>query len=449
MYPQNAYNLIAEIDPGKLEALRKALEVINNDVETNKYFPFLNIRSIHFARFVILERNSDSKEKYPVYLAFESNYDGTLDDHLKDIVANTKANTGFDKVFGACKKFPDKQTNTDQDRMSFLKTDSLYHPYFYRGTWGRTVDQIKDEDQTRTDIQDYLDKNPKLRAKTEREIYQELKDKIKPSAHQTEHPPKPLRLLVLLPVILYLLWTVGYSLYYVFALLICFHLPFVLSPIHHWITLGIAVLLLTLSGVIYGLLRYKEATDVPLDKLYDPNPETGSLRNKEDRIVQNQLTHLVELKEGIFRRCLLKAVLFIVEQLGIYYFNRGQLGGIPSIHFARWIIIDNGKRLLFYSNFDGSWENYLGDFIDRAAVGLTAVWSNTKLFPKSKNLVMEGATDEQKFKSWTRMHQVQTQVWYSAYKTLTVENINNNTAISEGLKKELTDKEIKEWLLKL
>jgi hypothetical protein len=47
------------------------------------------------------------------------------------------------------------------------------------------------------------------------------------------------------------------------------------------------------------------------------------------------------------------------------------------------------------------------------------------------------------------MHQVQTQVWYSAYKTLTVENINNNTAISEGLKKELTDNELKEWLLKL
>ena len=35
---------------------------------------------------------------------------------------------------------------------------------------------------------------------------------------------------------------------------------------------------------------------------------------------------------------------------------------ISTIHFARWVVIDNDQRLLFTSNFDGSWETYLRDF---------------------------------------------------------------------------------------
>jgi len=455
MHPQNAYNLITEITKGKVDSLKAILKEINNDVEDNPYFNFCKIKSIHFARFVVLDGKSDSGNPYPAYLAFESNYDGALDDHLIDIIKNTKTNNGFDKVFSACKNFPVKENITDEDRVAFLKSDSHYHPYFYRGTWGRTVLQIRAEDQTRMDIQGYLDKHPELRAKPEKVVYEAIKNappnEISRSPYITQYPPKFLKRWVTELVLagLILLIALLYGLYYIVTLLTSCKLFGVLPVPLHQLLLGVALLAVIVAGGLYGILRLKEIMDTELDKSYDPNEETTSLREAEDRIVQNQLTHLVEIKKGIFRLCLLKAVLWAVETLGIYKFNKGELGGIPSIHFARWIIIDKGKRLLFYSNFDGSWENYLGDFIDRAAVGLTAVWSNTRLFPKSKNLVSEGATDEQKFKSWTRMHQVQTQVWYSAYKTLTVENINNNTAIQEGLKKQLSDKEIKDWLLKL
>ena len=56
-------------------------------------------------------------------------------------------------------------------------------------------------------------------------------------------------------------------------------------------------------------------------------------------------------------------------------------------------MIDNGRRLLFLSNFDGSWENYLDDFIDKASIGLTGVWSNTLKFPRTYFLVLGGASD--------------------------------------------------------
>jgi hypothetical protein len=466
MYPQNAYNLIAEIKANEVENLAKILATIQVDVEDNPYFVFSNMPTIHFARFVILDAKTASSDKlYPAYLAFESNYDGNLKEHLKEIIQQTKANNGFNLIFGCCKNFPTKAVITDEEKLDFLIKESQYHPYFYRGTWGRTVRQIKAEEQTRVDIQLYLNSNPQLRTKSERDIYnllkqndEQLKKERNTPLYVTQYPPSIdslwLRVgLYLSPFIISIFYLIATGIYGLICLFSGNTFTLFVPLALHYLFIALTVVFLVLFPlvvlILYRILRKKEETDVALNKLYDPNPDTSSLRTAEDRIVQNQLTHLVELKEGSFRRFMLKFVLTAVEVAGIYYFNKGTLGGIPSIHFARWIIIDKGKRLLFYSNFDGSWENYLGDFIDRASVGLTAVWSNTKLFPKSKNLVQEGALDEQKFKSWTRMLQIPTQVWYSAYKYLTVENINNNTAISEGLKKNLTDIEIKNWLLKI
>ena len=99
-----------------------------------------------------------------------------------------------------------------------------------------------------------------------------------------------------------------------------------------------------------------------------------------------------------------------------------------------------------FSNFDGSWENYLGDFIDKAAKGLTAVWSNTAGFPRSRWLLLGGATDEHRFKAFARNSQIVTEVWYSAYKHLSVQNIINNSQIRKGLIGRQKPAETTEWL---
>src|SRR5262249_46983371 len=127
--------------------------------------------------------------------------------------------------------------------------------------------------------------------------------------------------------------------------------------------------------------------------------------------------------------------------------NKGQLAGIPSIHFARWLIVDD-RRLLFLSNYGGSWENYLNDFIDKAHGGLTAVWSNTGGFPRSKFLFGEGATQERMFKVYARNSQLETLVWYQAYPNLTTINIENNTRITEGLVNPNSEDE-QRWLARL
>ena len=105
--------------------------------------------------------------------------------------------------------------------------------------------------------------------------------------------------------------------------------------------------------------------------------------------------------------------------------------------------------MLFFSNYDSSWESYLGDFIDKASVGLTGVWSNTVLFPRTRWLFLDGATDEERFKAWARAQQTPTDVWYTAYKNLTVKNIINNKEIRKGLSGNLTDDQTLEWLRRL
>ena len=109
-------------------------------------------------------------------------------------------------------------------------------------------------------------------------------------------------------------------------------------------------------------------------------------------------------------------------------------------------MIDKGRRLLFVSNFDGSWENYLDDFIDKASPGLTAIWSNTVGFPKTSWLVLDGARDGSRFKANARDKQTYTNVWYSAYKQLTVQTIDNNSAIREDLFTSLDDTATRDWV---
>jgi hypothetical protein len=200
--------------------------------------------------------------------------------------------------------------------------------------------------------------------------------------------------------------------------------------------------------VLLPTLLIKELTDepMPLSDAEGNLDEVPALAEMEDRVVQNQLTHIVPLKPGWFRLFLLKKVLGTIDKLAHGYFNRGDLGGIPTIHFARWGLLED-SHLYFFSNYDGSWENYLGDFIDIAAVGLTSVWSNSVGFPRTTLLAFKGARDEERFKAWTRKRQVATQYWFSAYPTLSVRNTLNNEAIAEGLAKDLTgEREITDFL---
>jgi hypothetical protein len=153
----------------------------------------------------------------------------------------------------------------------------------------------------------------------------------------------------------------------------------------------------------------------------------------EDHALQNALTHVVPLK-GADRLALLRAAHGYIDVMAKRYFDDiGQLGGIPSIHFAKWLLIDDNQRLMFLTNYDNSWESYLGDFVDHAPVGLNLAWVCTHRYPRTALLVFFGARDEERFKAWSRAHQRPTQVFYTAYPELSIAALNNNTWIRCGL----------------
>ena len=102
--------------------------------------------------------------------------------------------------------------------------------------------------------------------------------------------------------------------------------------------------------------------------------------------------------------------------------------------------------MLFFSNYGGSWESYLEDFITLAHGGLTGVWSNTEGFPRTKNLIQDGATDSDRFKRWARRSHYPSRFWYSAYPDLNTERIRRNCSIRHGLATATSEDEAAKWL---
>jgi hypothetical protein len=162
---------------------------------------------------------------------------------------------------------------------------------------------------------------------------------------------------------------------------------------------------------------------------------------------QNHLASLTLVKPGIVHGIALRGTLFLINLLSRFWFNVGTLGDIPTILSARWVLIDSGRRLLFLDNYGGAWNSYLNEFIDMAAVkGLNAIWTNTYVegqagtrysFPATRFYFWIGAQAEQPFKAYVRESQIETIMWYSAYHTLSVVNINTSTAIRQALSKPL------------
>jgi Dyp-type peroxidase family len=178
------------------------------------------------------------------------------------------------------------------------------------------------------------------------------------------------------------------------------------------------------------------------------------LKELEDFGVTNHMASLVMLKRGWLHRWRVRYTLFFFELLYRTIFTDvtpGRLRGLQTIHFAHWTLIDvldqHGQKtgrhaLLFLSNYDGSWETYLDDFIAFLLGGVIRIWSSGEGFP--------WPLDGPAFKTWARECMSPWDHWYQAYPTLSVINIENNDAIRKGLLTPMrTEMEARRWLLRL
>lgn len=244
-------------------------------------------------------------------------------------------------------------------------------------------------------------------------------------------------LLVLVPLAFYLAWPEQGC-------------PCEFRPLLFYVLRAIGIILggtLAVAATVYISLRSAEETDWISDR--SPSPaeyEAMFARENAPGYVQNHMVALTPIKPSVVRQLTVRMAFWAVAKLAPLSPLPGRLNGIGTIHFARWVTIPGTRDLLFFSNYGGSWESYLEDFITKAHQGLTGVWSNTVGFPKSTNLIQGGATDGERFKRYARQSMFRTPFWYCAYRSLTTDNIRNNSLIRRGLATVLTEDEAMHWL---
>ncbi|HLL29623.1 MAG TPA: hypothetical protein VK403_01375, partial [Allosphingosinicella sp.] len=174
------------------------------------------------------------------------------------------------------------------------------------------------------------------------------------------------------------------------------------------------------------------------------------LSRYEDRDVTNPFSAMGSIQPGLFRRLLSSFLLWLIDWAARHITTRGKLSRVRTIHCARWIFLDDRHRLYFASDYDGSHEAYMDDFVNKVAFGLNLSFSHGIGYPKTRWLLWGGARREGDYKAFLRHHELPTPVWYKAYPGLTCQDLARNARIRKGLESRRDDERtVRRWLAEI
>ncbi|SCK52043.1 Dyp-type peroxidase family [Variovorax sp. HW608] len=208
----------------------------------------------------------------------------------------------------------------------------------------------------------------------------------------------------------------------------------------------VGLLLAVLAVLVVLRLRRLEIGNTPEDR--EPaSADVQAVMRGEGHTAQNLLFSVSRLQPGLLRRFALRFSFFSVG-LVKYFCRPGFLGANRVIHFARWLVVPGTRQMVFLSNYDGSWQGYVGDFVinTAGAKGVTSIWSNCLGFPRTRNLYDDGAADRDRLVRWARRQQRPVHGWYTAYAGLTTDRIRTNAAIRQGLANATSAQDARDWL---
>lgn len=421
--------VLAAIIPSREPELRALLASMNfgpGRVDpNNELIPFARFDNLHFARLFITDDKTIDDIRiydvqagpYPLYLAFLGDIDGAENAFLDALAAG--ASNGLRKLFACCEGF-----GADTDLLGWMKEHRKASIANYVNTRGRTVIRVREEAALYDAIETKLNQDSSLREMYPREIHAKLAHFIKEEIRSgrltlTAESPTPPEW-----CLLNLLDLIGVPL-----------LVLLLSP-----------LLLLIAPFYLACLRRLETSDPEICPTVDLT-YAEELSRAEDHDVTNQFSAIGSRKPGLVRLLTLAGVLSTVGWAARHIVRPGRLGRIRTIHFARWVFIDDTKRMIFCSNYDGSVESYMDDFINKTGFGLNASFSSAVGYPTTNWLILDGCGDERKFDEYNRRHTIPTQVWYKAYPGLTAIDLTRNDLIRKGLEAQsLSEEEAREWV---
>jgi hypothetical protein len=378
---------------------------------------------VHFARLLVLEEVTDlDGEVIPSSLVYMADVDGAVTSHLESLCSS--ARRGVDALFGHCTSYPPDPT--DRARVTWLQRHLLPASAYYVHNVGRTVRQIQDEQALRDSVNQLLDSHGVEEATQGARAVRRRVQALVLGQRQLAWAARPPRgpgiryyLNKLREMVTVLLPT---------GLL----LPFLIPAAAAWL-------------VVVRILEAKDDQDSS-----PPDPDhVREVESYEDFGAQNPFTAVGFVKPGAVRRNTMKVALRGLDLACRHVYHRDNLAGVRSIHFARWLPIDDGRRAVFASSYDSTLESYMDDFIDRVAWGVNLVFSNGVGYPRTRWLLFGGARDELTYKRHLRRHQVPTVVFYSAYPRLPAPNIDANTRLRRGLSRAMDESEAERWLSSL
>jgi hypothetical protein len=383
--------------------------------------PFGQLAGVHFARMFVLDEGlAADGSKTSAKLVWMSDVDAPLDRHLGELSQLAV----LDRLFCTCDGYPDAPDAGG--RRAFLDAHAVPAATAYVNTVGRGLDQVLLERRLREAIEGHLDAHPELlNSRDSVAIREAIRDFVAgdESLSRALTPAEPTEAgfrrgeklhMVLVPVLLVVLLPV-----------ILVALPF------------------------YAVaLRIHEKRDLP-DARPPDDRHAEQLAAREDHSIQNPFIAAGSIKPGRFRLLTTMGVLWIADYAVRHIFNRADLAGVKTIHFARWVFLDERRRVVFASSYDGSVESYMDDFIDKVWWGLNAVFSNGVGYPRTRWLLFGGARDERAFKRVLRRRQEPVQLFYSAYQDMTALNLQNNQQLRAGLIGTMTEPQATEWLARL
>jgi hypothetical protein len=384
----------------------------------NALVPFGRFPRLHFARFAVLDDTclgdlaayGTSFPDAPIWLAFLGDCDGRAAETVQALAR--EAAPGLRRIFAHCTGFRE-----DADLAQWMQARAIRPAVAYMNWVGRTVVEIRQEAALHDALRARL---PAASAATATALRNRLIAEVAANGPVlTPIPPTP-------PV-----WLVLHVLYLIAAALLL-----------------IAFVPVAIVGAIPYLiyLRHRETVDPPITPRPDP-AHVATLAVREDHDVSNQFTAFGSVKPGTFRLWTLIFVLWLVNLSTRFVYVRGLLARVGTIHFARWVFMDDRRRLLFASNYDGSLDSYMDDFINKVAFGLNLVFSNGIGYPRTRFLVLDGAKNEQAFKNYIRRHELATEVWYKAYPGLSAADLARNRRVREGFeRRSMSETEARAWL---
>lgn len=423
MTKHGALSILANIKPDmKQELVALFTQIVSEDVETNSLIPFKKLTTIHFARFVVFNESTDAfGNDVGAHLIFTTNYDQPYQNHLDELIA--VAGPGLWKIFSFCEDFPSHTNYNKEALIQYLNLKTVSNAVFYVGVGYRSVLQITQENQLRDEIENFLDRQQTvLRGKGPVFVRQKVIEYVNGNPPfnwaktPVEKPPASWKFAFYGKLVLVIA---------IFIVLLPIIIPFVII----WLIL-----------ILITEMREKDIT-FEIDKNH-----IRDLVERETGLVQAQFSAMGNIKPGFVRLQTMMFLLNTTNFLAPYIYSKGKLSGIPTVHFARWVIVNKQRQMIFLSNYDGNSESYLRDFINIAGKQLSLMFCHTIGYPKTRLMIFGGADDANGFMSWARKFQTVTNVWYTANKEVSVKNIFNNSKIRDGLYGTMNEKEAAHWL---